>query len=84
VGGGNGPLLGKFNQIGIKINFMEILFPVAEGEFFYFAQAEGRVAEESAAEGSVAKESAAVPFSARLDALDKQQSAKKILILRRG
>ena len=53
---------------------MEILFPVAEGEFFYFAQAEG----------GVAKEAAVVTFSARLDALDKQQAAKKILILRRG
>lgn len=74
MGGGKGPLLGKFNQIGIKINFMEILFPVAEGEFFYFAQAEG----------SVAEESAAATFSAWFDALDRQQAAEKILILRRG
>ncbi|MBQ5802294.1 MAG: hypothetical protein IIW27_04605, partial [Clostridia bacterium] len=66
------------------INFMEILFPVAEGEFFYFAQAEGSVAEGRVAEGRVAEESAAATFSARLDALDRRQAAKKILILRRG
>ena len=89
MGGGNDPLLGKFNQIGIKINFMEILFPVAEGEFFLFCTG-GRERGEricggrAQAEGSMAEESAAVTFSARLDALDKQQSAKKILILRRG